>query len=79
MRRQGRIQGWVLGVKTPTFLGIFHSLEGFFKKKITNPSLEKFLDTPLLGGIVFLRDVNYKRSLNWFLIFSISFISNARI
>jgi len=56
------IQGGVLGVKTPTFLGNFFNLLGIYKKKkipkpplnfpfhtkmFQNPSLEKFLDMPL--------------------------------
>jgi len=59
---QGRIQGGILGVKTPTLFGNFFNFLGFFKKKIPklplnfpfhakifqNPYLEKFLYTPLI-------------------------------
>ena len=47
LRRQARIQGRVLGVKTPTIFGKLFQ----FAKEFQNPSLEKFLDTPLLGGL----------------------------
>jgi len=63
--RQGRIQGGVLGVKTPLFSRNFFQFARVFQeknpktplnfpvhtKKIQNPSLGKFLDTPLFGGI----------------------------
>jgi len=42
---QGHIQGGILGGQTPLNF-LFHT------KKFQNPFLEKFLDTPLLLGIL---------------------------
>jgi len=70
---QGRIQGGVLGVKPLSFLGNFSNVLGFFNKKIPkpplkfpvhtekfqNPSLKKFLNTPLIE-VPFLIDICYQ-------------------
>jgi len=63
VKEQGRIQGGVLGVKTPTLFGNFFQSARVFKEKkiqtppppkfsrpyknILKPFLKKFLDTPL--------------------------------
>jgi len=47
---QGRIQGGVLGIKSPFSEIFFNLLEFFKKKKSQNPPLRKFLDTPLIAA-----------------------------
>ena len=52
-----------MGVKTLSPFGNFFNFLGFLRKKLQNPSLEKFLDTPLPKPLVLayqmIKDINY--------------------